>query len=269
MGKDTSPSGAAVTTSQNEPWGPQQPYLTEGMREAARLYNQGPISYPEGDLVAGRTGDYLTGADSLRDFVGGEGYDALYGGASGALAEAFASPDVANNPYVTGMVDAAQDEIYTGFERFGLPGIRDSAIAAGQPGSTRRDVAETLGASEAIRLATNAGNQIRGAAYNTGVNDRMNAIVSGAPSVARLGMMPGEQLINLGVSDQDLNQRTIDADVQRELYDKYGANRALEDYMRLISGNYGGSSSTSQPVFGGDSLTDWIGAGASVAGLFI
>ena len=102
--------GDNVETKENEPWSQASPYITEGFKEASNLYNNFNPTFYSGTTQAGFSPDQLTAQQGIRDFAV-EGAPELMNPAIGAYQQAMhpSRVDVANNPYVNNMAQAAAD----------------------------------------------------------------------------------------------------------------------------------------------------------------
>jgi len=134
--------GADTETINADPWDVAVPYMKGGFEEAQRMYNDYTPQYYSGQTQAGFSPDQLTAQQGVRDFAV-QGAPSIMNPAISAYQQGV-NPnmlDVANNPYVTGMAQAASDRAMQSLQPQ-LAGIRGGAIASGGYGGGRQGIAE-------------------------------------------------------------------------------------------------------------------------------
>src|SRR5210317_131360 len=138
-----------------DPWDVAIPYIESGFKEAANLYNNNTPQYYTGQTQAGFTPDQLTAQQGIRDFAT-QGAPSIMNPALSAYQQGTSANmlDVANNPYVNDMAQAAADRAMAGVQD-NLASIRGGAIMSGGYGGGRQGIAE----GNAIAGAADAANQ--------------------------------------------------------------------------------------------------------------
>ena len=273
-------------TKTTEPWDIQIPYLKEGFKQAEGLYKAGTPDFYPGPTVAPFDPAQQAAQRSVLGYAMGPRTTGMQMGAEGALGRSLAgdtpfSTDQmsdllagnvntgAGTPYTDMMTvfgNQARDQLLSNV----LPGIR-SAMGEAQPGGS--SVANNIQA-KAIAAANqqmiNKAAEMYGGAYDRAQAMRMPAAQMGIqqqqygmgayPTImgAPLGMYGAVR--DVGDTRQAMQQRAIEQDVQRYMYDAQAPQNALQSYMSMISGDYGGS--TTAP---GPSGLDTIGKLASIA----
>lgn len=180
-----------------EPWGAQQPYLTQGFKNAQGLYNQYKgVPYYQGPIYAGMNGMQLGASNGAANYATGQGMALSQGmvndsqqflGQSGNFLNAANSlagynpgdPTQQNiynagqysaNPYLDGAIDAASRDVTRNLTEDVLPGIGRAATAGGNTNSTRTGIAEGIALRGAQDRIGDISATIRADAYNSGLN---------------------------------------------------------------------------------------------------
>ena len=255
--------GEADTTSSSAPWAGQIPYLIGGRNsqgnevkgvfpEAARLYESGGLAgdYYPGETVAPES-DYTKQArEMIYDRASGgsdvidQATQGMAGVVNGSALEGNEGLNTLNqyaqsvNPYIGSLYrDASQEALAAlnaNFSKAGRYGSGAHEAAAG-------DAAENL----ANQMFSNAYNQAVGAAgtaagaYNQGISNQI-AAASPAQSLGNQAYTDASQLAQAGASLDDYNQSRVDAEVDRWNYNQQKDMLALQNYLNLVGGSYGG-----------------------------
>ncbi len=175
-------------TVDRDPWDVAIPYMKGGFEESAKLYNEYTPEYYSGQTQAGFTPDQLTAQQGIRDFAV-QGAPSIMNPAISAYQQNLdpSMLDVANNPYVSNMAQAAADRAMAGVQG-NLADIRGGAIMSGGYGGGRQGIAEGNAIAGAADAANQAAAQIYSDAYGQGLGQQR----------ATLGMTGG--LMNAGFS---------------------------------------------------------------------
>ena len=204
--------GDNVETKENEPWSQASPYITEGFKEASNLYNNFKPTFYSGTTQAGFSPDQLTAQQGIRDFAV-KGAPELMNPAIGAYQQAMSPSrvDVANNPYVNNMAQAAADRAMSSLQPE-LANIRGGAIMSGGYGGGRQGIAEGNALAGAADSANQAAAQIYGQAYGQGMNNQLGTLGQ-TGALMGAGFQP---YANLGLSgeQQQLREQALIADAQ-------------------------------------------------------
>ena len=100
--------------------------------------------------------------------------------------------------------------------------------------------------NQAVSAAGNSAN-----AYNQGITSQI-AAASPAQSLSNQVYTDASQLAQAGTSLDDYNQSVVDANVDRWNYNQQRDMTALQNYLNLVGGSYGGSgTSTTETDSGG------------------
>jgi hypothetical protein len=254
------------------------PYRTQGLEGAANIATGGN---PLVDNASGYVADTL-GGDSDNPYA-----SILQSGTQGM--QSTANGDfLANNPFLDRTFDAANSKLTHSFETNTLPAIAAGLGMSGNAGSTTSDL---LGAEAARGLTdaqgslaasiyggnyqqerdrqtaaqaglTNTGTNL----YGTGVSERMG-LAGMAPVLREAQYGDATKLQGVGSEFETQAAKSIEEDINRYNYNQNAAQSALQDYMAMISGSYG-STSTSRSSTGSNPLQQIAGLGLAGAGLF-
>ena len=205
------------TSSVNaDPWDVAVPYMESGFKEAANLYNNNTPQYYTGQTQAGFTPDQLTAQQGIRDFAT-QGAPSIMNPALSAYQQGTSANmlDVANNPYVNDMAQAAADRAMAGVQD-NLANIRGGAIMSGGYGGGRQGIAEGNAIAGAADAANQAAAQIYSNAYGQGLGHQANTLgMTG--SLMGAGFQPYGALGASGAQQQAREQALIaDAMKQQE-----------------------------------------------------
>jgi hypothetical protein len=265
------PSDTQTTVQKSEPWSQQIPYLIGDPKkgiagifpEAHRLYQQpGPLYYP-GQTVAGfsperemalqaqaaraRSGSPLTAA-------GGAELDRTLGGAY-----------LNANPYLQGAIDATARGVTRNYQTAVAPGIDSAFSQAGRYGSgahlAAHQQAQQNLAAQLGDLAANLGYQ-NYAAERAHMLNALNA----APTYAQQDYADIAQLDAVGRARDAMAQALINDQVARWNFEQQTPADKLRQYAALIQGNFGGTTSTTQPYSSGAGVLGGMGTGAQLFG---
>lgn len=267
--------GESETTSSSAPWSAQIPYLIGGKNsqgeevkgvfpEAARLYESGGLAgeYYPGQTVADESG-YTTQARSMIADRATNG-DANIDNAASSMANILNGTALGNNtglnalnqyaqstnPYIDALYSQAADKtnaaINSNFSANGRYGSGAQANAIADADTSLANQMYSNAYNQAVNAASNAAN-----AYNQGINSQI-AAATPAQSLSNQAYTDASQLAQAGTSLDDYNQSVVDADVDRWNYNQQRDMTALQNYLNLVGGSYGGSgTSTTETDSGG------------------
>jgi len=246
-----------TSTTDTSPWAKQQPYLLQGFEEANQLY-QKPTKQYQGAFTAGKTAadtgaeDYLTQYANVMSGQSDKNLDAL-NWATGA-----GNLDVGSNQYVQGQMAANTNRLYQDFNEQTMPALRSNFGKSGQIGSSRQGIAEGLAAQGVARASADSNANILGTAYNNAL-DTYSSVLAQAPQLMQAGTMPATLLSQVGQSQRGFEQDKIDEAISRNDFEQNEAWNRLANYMQMVSGNWGGTTTSTMPKQGGNKLAGALG----------
>jgi len=240
-------AGGGTQVTKTEPWDEQKDYLKAGFGRAQELYNRNPLgpAYYGGSTMAGfdpaqqasqrMTMNYAMGGRPQNMMRQAE--SSLGTGLSGQVDTA------AFNPLAAALGQNVQSQLTGNI----LPGIRESLVRYQPGGSSRGDLVQNKAIANAVTsgmtlpLAEAYGN-----AYNTA---QQRATQSGQmyPSIMSAPLGMAEAVGGVGQARQDMTQQGINRAMMRDQYQKNAPQQALANYMNMIGGNYGGTTTQTSP----------------------
>jgi len=227
--------GDRVSTAKTDPWDVAIPHISGGFDEATRIYNEHTPEYYSGQTQAGFSPDQLTAQQGIRDFAT-QGAPSIMNPAISAYQQGTSANmlDVANNPYVNNMAQAAADRAYGGLNSQ-LANIRGGAIASGGYGGGRQGIAEGTALSGAADSANQAAAQIYSNAYGQGLGHQSNTLGQ-TGSLMGAGFQPYGALGMSGGQQQGREQKLIqDAMAQQQFMQNQPYDK-LAKYQQGITG---------------------------------
>lgn len=227
------------------PWSAQQPFLTDAWGKAQDLYNtqSGQPGYG-GDFVATMSPEQKALIQQYIDYYGGTGTqraDTLYNqaatmtdtGMNGVINSAnaitnFANGDrtgaiindagrIADNPYMSGMVDATMRDAYRNASENTIPNLYRDAAAGSNLNSSRTALMQGVVERGLAQKTADVSSMLRGQAYDKGLEIGFGNQKLGLDSLLGAGgLYEGLNRTGLVANDLATNQRDNAAD--RGLY---------------------------------------------------
>ena len=199
-----------------DPWDVAVPYMESGFKESANLYNNNTPQYYTGQTQAGFSPDQLTAQQGIRDFAT-QGAPSIMNPALSAYQQGTSANmlDVANNPYVNNMAQAAADRAM-GALTPQMANIRSGAIMSGGYGGGRQGIAEGNALAGAADSANQAAAQIYGDAYGRGLGHQLGTLGQ-TGALMGAGFQPYGNLGLSGATQKDREQQLMnDAQAQHD-----------------------------------------------------
>lgn len=219
--------GKQKTTTSSAPWEAQQPYLLKGFKAAGNLFDSGGFNqeYFPGQTVAGVTPATTQSWNMAtnRATAGSPNLKAAQDYNLGILKGDF----TALNP----LLSRAQQ------------GVNSAYAQAGRYGSGAHDAATTEALGKVI-------------------TDAQGQAASLAPTLAQADYLDPQMLAQVGQQQQQQNQDLINAAIARWNFEQEAPIKGISDYMDLIQGQYGGTSTSSGPK-----QNPWLAAAGTGLGL--
>lgn len=322
-GSSGSNANAASAKTTTAPWKVQQPYLLGGFSDASQAYNSLKTQpFYQGDLYAGMsplqnqaiagTQNFATGAgaETASNMLGasnaslnGAGGQMMAGGAlmgfnpgnatMGNIADAGMYAD---NPYMSGMIDAASRDVTRNLTEDVLPGINRLGSATGNTNSSRTGVAEGIALRGAQDRLGDISAGMRGDAYQQGLslaenarganmNARLNSLTNagniygnafgqglqGTAAGLTAGYNNLDALSKAGALQQQDQQGQMNADYAKWQGGDQRAFDLLDRYMQAVGGSYGSTKTSTadngQPTWM-NTLQGAVGGASAGLGLY-
>jgi len=284
--------GTTVSTTEVEPWEAQREYLERGFSDARSLYGRGAPSYYSGPTVASfdptetaaqrSTIGYVTGPRATAQQAAAE--NALIGSLGGQTG--FSPTQTADllagnvrtgagTPY-TAMEDALTTGVIDNLTGNILPQIREAQVRYQPGGGTRTD----LETNRAITNAVQAGlvkplAEMYGGAYQQAQGMRMPAAQMGIqqrqfgqqayPTIMSAPINMYDAMGAVGEQRRAMSQRGIDQDMARYQYESNAAQNALRNYMAMVTGDYGSTTTATTPRPKDNTVANLVGTLGSAA----
>ena len=246
MGGKTSTQTSSGTS---EPWAAQKPYLERNMSRAEDLYNSPGPQYFNQSTVAGF-------APQQEQAFGMAANRATMGNQTMKAAEGF-NQDVLGGKYSGNPMDG---EVFNNISSRVTPQVNSQFSLGGRYGSDAH-------ASTMTRALTEAYAPYAAQQYNTGI-DRMQNAAQMAPTFAANDYQDIGALQDVGAQRQKLAQGELDDARARWDYNQDLPFNKLAQLQGLVGGNYGGTTTSSQPYYKPSPFSQVAGAGLGLAGLF-
>lgn len=250
------------------PWGQQQPFLTGAWNSAQNLYNtqNGQPGY-QGDFIATMNPDQLGLIRSFMDYYKGTGVnraDALFNnattmtntGMNGVINSAnainnFANSDrtgaiisdasrIADNPYMSSMVDASMRDAYRNASENTIPNLYRDAAAGSNLNSSRTALAQGVVERGLAQKTADVSSMLRGNAYDTGLK------IGAGNQALTLDALKGagglfDSLNKTGLAANDLATNQRDNATERALYlsdtERQGRQMELDNNLQKFRYN--------------------------------
>lgn len=283
------PGGSTSTqtfTQNAQPWGPQAERLREGFTRAEDLYQAGPRQFFPGQTYVGfspQTEQALQLAENralsgspvinqasgqLQNTLGG---DYLRSNPAFDYLESTARGDFLSqgNPYLDQIWNRAAGDITDRINaQFGAAG------RTGSPAQTE-NLARGLGDAAAQLygqdFAQQQANQMSAAsmlsrAYGDERGRQLQSMLF-APTIAQQDYADIGQLANVGATREGAEQAALEDAIQRHNFGQQAEADRLGQYFGFIGGNYGGTTTATQPVYSNRGASALGGAvlGAGIA----
>lgn len=268
MGSDSNPTPQTITQkSDSSPWSEQQPFLKSGFQSAQDNVLNRPLSYFDGSTVVGSDPATTQGLNMTEQRA--QAGSPLTGQAQGEISNTLNGNYLSGgNPAYQGMVDRSIQPLRQEYQNTVTPGIDGNFAGAGRYGSNSFNTARGQAADSYMR---NVGDISSGLAYQN-YNDergRMQSAAGMAPALAQADYADAGMLGQVGAQREAQSQAQLQDQVNRFNFNQSEPTNRLAQYMGLIGGGYGGSSTASSVVpaqQGGNSLLTGLGAGAAGIG---
>lgn len=257
-----------TTTQKTEPWSGQQPFLREIFAQAQGMFRNDRPNYFPGQTIAGQSADTLAGQQSFRDSAAAIG-DLNATANQAAQFNLTEGRDVANNPFLQSAIQAAIRPAQQAFTDAGgaLSNIRSGSIASGSYGGTRQGLGEGLALSRFGQQALDTAAGMSNAAYQ---NAQQNATstLGLVPGLNQSAQLPGQMLSQIGAQNESFQQALINENINKWNFNENRDRQALADYLQMVQGSYGGTSTATGPGAYQPSRTQtMLGGAASGAAL--
>jgi len=235
---------AGGATTKVSPWEEQQPYLERGFQRAEQLYQQQPRGTPYygGPTVAGFDPAQEAAQGATLGYATGPRPGVMQAGTEQALMQGLAGGAGANltgpgNPF-SQMMGTAGRQALNQLTGTVLPGIRESIVYSQPGGGTRGDLLQDKAIAAASQQLIDKATGMYGDAWGAAearVPDymRMSGQVQQQP-LAMYGAMA-----DVGADRRAMTQEGINRAMQAYDWQQAAPQRALQNYLASVTGDYG------------------------------
>lgn len=237
--------GGGTSTTSAEPWSGQQPYLSDVYGQAQAQY-EAPMEYYPGQTTAGFQPEQeaAMGLTTQRALMGNPLLPQAQGVMSDTLAGKYMDPS--SNPWLAETYNQAAGGLSRQFQEATMPEIRRQAMAAGAYGGERQGVAEGIAGRGLADSMSNLATGIYAPAYQQERGFQQQAMTQ-APGLAEADYTDIGKLAAVGEERQAMEQSLIDEALKKWQFSQEEPWQRLGMYSNLITGNAGGTSSSSMP----------------------
>ena len=268
------------STTRTEPWAKQKDYLERGMRSAGTLLDKGmPDYYGKDwtDTLAGFSPEQMASQDAMLNYMRspetaayqqatGQHYLDTYGlsknMAQGAFTPAQQSDLLAGNVNTDALSAVTRDmsqDVLGAIQSEILPNIRTQQVQYQPGGSSRGDMVASNAVSSAIDRLTKQSTGMYADAFSAAQDRRLPAAqyqTSAQQAAGQLGLQNMGQYqnvmqtpiglmqlgSNIGAQRRAMDQAQMNENMKRYNYETMRPQAELQNYMSMISGDYGGQS---------------------------
>jgi len=255
--------GGKTQINTTEPWAEQKGYLTGGFEQAQQIYDRGAPAYYPGETLAGFDPAQTAAQQSTLGYAMGPRAAAQQAGAERSLLQGL-SGQIDPNAY-NPMVNSLTSNVLSGLQNEVLPGLRQKQVMY-QPGGSSKGNQEyekavanrvTSGMTKPIAdMYTNAYNQAQNRAVQSG---QLYPSIMNAP-LSMYGAMD-----QVGAQRRAMTQEAMNRDQQRYEYNANKDQNALRNYMAMVSGDYGSTTTSTAPNNTFANLLGTLGSAAIMA----
>lgn len=283
-GQDAYNAAKALGTYQGDRVADMNPYQTAGYNLAGNTglgmgYDFGSNQATTGNNMLGSAANYGNNAANL--------FSQYQNGDPTAYALNTAN-QFASSPYLNGQIDAASRDVARNLNEQQLPAALRSQVAGGNINSTRAGVQDAILQRGAQDRVADISAGLRGNAFNQGLtsglnqyNTNLSNLLSTNNQLYNAGNL-GSSLLNNGLSNiytgannataagagfQNQNQNEINGQMSAFNDQRNNQLDLLKQYMGIVGGNYGGTSTGTQTTPGVGFLQGALGGAMGAAGL--
>lgn len=264
-GGGSEPAGTTQITQNQDPWSGQQNYLTTGFSRAQSDILDTPRSmYPNSMVVPfSPQTEQALGMTENRALSGSP---ALQAG-NQQIANTAGGAYLNSNPYLQSAMDSAMQGITRNYTNAVAPGVDSGFAGAGRYGSGLHANAQDMAQSNLAQQLGNVGASMSYQGYN---DERMNQLRAAAlaPQMAQADYIDPAQLAQVGQAREGMAAQNLQEQIDRYNFGQTEPRQRLAEYMALVAGgNFGGSSTTTQPYFQPTGLSTGLGTAAMLTGI--
>ena len=238
---------AGGSTTKVSPWEEQQPYLERGFQRAENLYQQQPRGTPYygGPTVAGFDPAQEAAQGATLGYATGPRPGIMQAGTEQALMQGLQGGQGVNygpgSPF-SAMMDRAQQQVQGKLLSDTLPGIRESMVGLSGPvqpgGGSRGDLLQERAIkAAATEFAGNIADQWGGAW--TAAQQARPEYMRQAGAIQQQPLAMYGAMADVGADRRAMTQEGINRSMQAYDWQQAAPQRALQNYLASVTGDYG------------------------------
>lgn len=276
MSKGGGEERTVTQTTDSSPWGPQQPFLQQGFQEAKNLFESDQPQFYPGNTHVPFSPETEQSLTQIRD-------RALQGSpvqtaGQGAALDTLQGKFLGGNPFFQGAFDAQVRPAVEQYQNQTVPGIDSGFASAGRYGSQGRLQMQDQANKNFSRALSDTAGSLAYQNYDA-ERGRQQAMIPQASTIAQADYLDPQNLLAVGGAREGLGQDQLSDELNRFNFEQNIRQNKLANYMGLVGGGFGGSSTQTQPVFSnrgssmlggglsGGALASMMGAGPFGIGL--
>lgn len=242
FGSPDPPASSQTVVQKTEPFAQQLPFLTDVFNRAKAIANAPGPTLPSFSVTAPLQPDQIKAQSLLRANALGPAQSFVNNvvGANEYLLGPVLDP---NNPVLTGAIQASIYPTFQALRESVLPGLEQQFLAEGTTGSSRQGIAQGQAVQGAAREALNSSRLLTNE-YMSNALDAFTKGIALSPQTMDLTTAPVTQLEAVGAQNRDLVQSQLDEAAARHSFAQNLPALKLADYAALVSGNFGGTSTS-------------------------
>ena len=245
---------AGGSTTRTEPWEAQQDYLKKGFQQAENLYNLQPMGTPYygGPTVAGFDPAQEAAQGGVLGYAGGPRPGVMQAGTEQALMQGLQGGQGVNygagSPF-SAMMNRAEEQVRGKLLGTTLPEIRQGMVGLNQSvqpgGGSRGDLLQEKAITAAAKEFAGKTADQWGGAWNAAQAARPEYMrMSGQIQQDPLSMYGA--MADVGADRRAMTQEGINRAMQRYDWGQAAPQRALQNYLASVTGDYGSVVNQSQ-----------------------
>ena len=237
--------GGGTQVTKTEPWDEQKDYLKAGFGRAQDLYNRNPLgpSYYGGSTLAGFDPAQQASQRMTMNYAMGGRPQAMQRQAESAIGRGLGGQ--VDYSQFQPMADVYGQQYLSEIQK-NMPAVRQSMVEYQPGGGSRGDIVQGQIAGAASKnLAQNLAG-LYGGAYGA-AQERVPQFMQQYPTLMAAPLGMAEAVGGVGQARQEMTQQGINRAMARDQYAKNAPQQALANYMNMIGGNYGGTTTQTAP----------------------
>jgi len=235
---------AGGSTTKVKPWDEQQPFLERGFERAETLYGMKPMGTPyyPGPTVAGFDPAQEAAQGATLGYATGPRPGIMQAGTEQALMQGLRGGQGVNygegSPF-SAMMDRAEQQVRDKLTGTTLPNIREQMMLSGQYGGGSRGdlLQEKAVAGAAKEFAGNVADQWGGAW--TAAQQARPEYMRQAGAIQQQPLAMYGAMADVGADRRAMSQEGINRAMQAYDWEQGAPQRALQNYLASVTGDYG------------------------------